>query len=152
MIVQATGAFVTDELITQRVVTSAGDRWTGPEEERMLIETITRFEPPHASAASNGVRTIRARNRIAQYLAPQPGQPGRREQRAVALAGLAEGRAVAIYDYEWELTPSHNTPKDSLNGDEAGRREAAEPARISPLLPGPSSAGSFLNTPTIETI
>uniref|UniRef100_A0A7S4J4E8 Uncharacterized protein n=1 Tax=Prymnesium polylepis TaxID=72548 RepID=A0A7S4J4E8_9EUKA len=109
------GAFLTDEMILQRVTTS-GEPGQPEIAEATLIESITRFEPP-LQAARRGDRnpappgSVRARNRLAQYLLPSPAQQGGGAldpggARAAKMAALAAGRAVTMFDYEWRLTPT----------------------------------------------
>lgn len=82
------------------------------ETETKLIEIITRFDPPRAALSRTcqpdpSVKTIRARNRIVEYLTSPTNSMKenntKRAQRATQLAALAAGRAVTMFDYNWEM-------------------------------------------------
>ena len=105
------GAFVTDEMILQRLTTS-GVAGQQPISEFTCIESITCFEPPRREARRGSGQsereTVRARNRLAQYLLPSAALdgkvPSKAESRADRMAALAGGRAVTFFDYDWTLT------------------------------------------------
>ena len=96
----ADGAFVTDELVLQRVTNGV----ESPSES--LIEILTRFEPGPRSTPGAAPTQVRARNRIAQYLLPprSSGIDVEPSVRAAALYKLAGGRAITMYDYDWLLS------------------------------------------------
>ena len=103
------GAFVTSELVRQRV-TRAADAGGPALDEQSLLEIITRYEQPRRS---DGV--VRARNRLVQYLSfagdevqirgsgDSQGRSTRSKQ--AALTELAAGRAISFFDYDWKMVP-----------------------------------------------
>ena len=110
----SSGAFVTSELVRQRVTRSPDAYEASAQDETTFLEILTRFEPERfaggrpASQASAPQR-VRVRNRIANYLsldglgdsglAPQLARETEREARMT----LAAGRAVSFFDYDWML-------------------------------------------------
>lgn len=104
---EGAGAFVTSELLAQRVsqpdVKLAGLRPAEEESssfavsrgESSFAETITSFEWPHVD--ERGAETVRARNRIAAYAPAAARSSGAQQPRA-------ESGAVTFYDYDWVLT------------------------------------------------
>lgn len=112
-------SFVTDELLSQTVVTRAGSKRAT--RESTLLETITKFEerPPTPAAPAR----IVARNRIIQYLLPTGSArkpPSRDEATRAALAG---SRAVAVFDYAWVLEPA----SDAERAASSSKQEQAPP-------------------------
>lgn len=99
------GAFVTSELIRQRVTRAPGAYEPVGQDEVTLLEVLTRFERVASSRPSASPR-VRVRNRIAQYLS-LPGlgpeaDAGLRGKR-MEIAKIANGRAISFFDYDWEL-------------------------------------------------
>eukprot|EP00967_Tisochrysis_lutea_P144371 scaffold269497_cov36-Tisochrysis_lutea.AAC.1 len=78
------GEFITSEVIQQNV------REPGEPDEVTLVESITKFEPPKQD--KNGVLTLKARNRLAQYFTGDG-----------KYAAMAQQQAIACFDYDWYL-------------------------------------------------
>ena len=104
------GAFVTSELATQRVILPPDEYFDQTAVDTTYLEIITRFERPQIvpidrSRKPSGTTTIvRARNRLVQYLAlPGVTSSGslNSSSRAAKLEGLADGRAISYFDYDW---------------------------------------------------
>lgn len=121
------GAFVTSELVRQRVTRAADAYEPTAQDETTFLEILTRFERETGSAGSAARPRVRVRNRIANYLslgglgedgtialASAPIQLagsrtssaslGRRmADSAAARTALAGGRAISFFDYDWTL-------------------------------------------------
>ena len=124
------GAFVTSELIRQRVTRAADVYEPRAQDETSFVEILTRFERererkrPTEPSTPAPARRVFVRNRIAQYLS-LPGIPTedlaqgdeaeeassaarrvvmeRFARAARARESLAGGRAISFFDYNWQL-------------------------------------------------
>ena len=98
------GAFVTSEMTTQRLTTprpaDLGGRGSPTVVDESYLELVTRYEQPQAGSPDR----MRARYRIAQYLS-LPGAPAAAASTSAArrLASQADGRAIALLDYDLEM-------------------------------------------------
>ena len=126
------GDFVTSELLLQTVRDGSGGARGSPPEVT-LVESITQYEPPDDRRGA-----VLARNRLAQYLVPPPAGAGAGSWREAALAALARGRAVSIYDYGWLLVPAERADSSERLQSKAGpKRDSEAPARRPLILDGP---------------
>lgn len=121
------GAFVTSEILRQRVTRPAVGPWDPAQDQTEVLEVITRFLPPSPtvpampSAPAKQPGLVRVRNRIAQYPLVFSGSSASERQ----LSALAGGRAISIFDYDWTMERVGGTATR-----EGGWSDLASPRRV----------------------